>query len=109
MGSARNGRIIGLACQILLAIAVIRMTLLVLHDPLLAFANQHDQVRTSACLSLWPKAADGQLVFGISNAAPYSKFEFHQAPEYKCFMSSAVVFAYGAYGNRVQPKQNNVK
>jgi hypothetical protein len=86
-------RAIGLICHLLILIGVLRMSLLVLHEPLLAFANQYDQVRTSACISLWPQASDGKLVFGQSNAAPYATFVSHDATNFACAPSSTVVFA----------------
>ena len=45
-----------IATWLLFALAALRGVLLLAHDPLLALANNYDQVRYTACLGLYPTA-----------------------------------------------------
>jgi hypothetical protein len=40
---------------IVMAVALVRVALLVFHSPMIGYANQYDMARTSACIGLWPK------------------------------------------------------
>lgn len=43
-----------LACFVLVVLGCLRLFAVVLHDPLLGYANQYDAIRTSACVGLYP-------------------------------------------------------
>src|SRR5438132_2407935 len=46
--------VLSLVGTLLVILAIARMGALVLHDPLLGFANQYDMIRTGACVGLYP-------------------------------------------------------
>ena len=53
--------VLKVATTLLLVLAALRMLTLVLHTPVIGYANQYDMLRSSACLDLWPGAAAAAL------------------------------------------------
>jgi hypothetical protein len=71
--------------------ALARGTALVRHDPLLALANNYDQIRYTSCLDIapWRPGVDP----GKANPpAPYSRFAFTPLPKDICAWSSDLLF-----------------
>ena len=82
------------ATVLLLLLAALRMLTLVLHTPVLGYANQYDMLRSSACLDLWPGAAaeklsDAQISLATVNApsAVYHRRVFDRS---NCYWSTDV-------------------
>ncbi len=89
-----------LATIVLLLLAALRMLTLVLHTPVIGYANQYDMLRSSACLDLWPGAAaeklsDVQISLATVNAplAVYQRREFDRS---NCYWSTDVVLVAAA-------------
>jgi len=71
--------------------ALVRGIALVRHDPLLALANNFDQIRYSLCLDIapWRPGVDPTKA---NPPAPYSRFAFTPLPKDACTWSSEFVF-----------------
>lgn len=87
--------IISFGSALLLLIGLVRIFTLVLHDPLLGYANQYDMARTSACVDLWPSSPVPER-YAAHQSAPLPDYVEHHAPGAHCYRSSAVVFVLGA-------------
>ncbi|MEO7935051.1 MAG: hypothetical protein ABIR27_02225 [Dokdonella sp.] len=82
---------------LLLAIAIVRGLLIVASDPLLAVANNYDQIRVQACLGAFPDR-DAAIPPGTeSPQAPYERFRFIYDVGAPCFMTSELLFAWAAW------------
>ena len=90
----RKSLLLGLSILII-AIGIWRAIGLVLHEPLLGYANNTDMVRIQACVQIWP-AASAIKVGSMTPAAPISdyKLEYHSSQENLCLPSSELVFIY---------------
>lgn len=68
-----------------------RLLGLVLHDPLLGYANNHDMIRLQACHQLWP--ADPAIRPGASTpTAPLELYARHTLLDQPCLTSSELLF-----------------
>ncbi|MGE5668604.1 MAG: hypothetical protein ACM338_10465, partial [Betaproteobacteria bacterium] len=93
--AARRAPIIDFGTGLLVLIGIVRMFVLVLHDPMLGYANQYDMARTSACVDLWPSLpAPERYEAHLSAPLPYD-IERHARAAH-CYRSSVVVFVLGA-------------
>jgi hypothetical protein len=73
------------------AIAVLRGIVLVAHDPLLALANNYDQIRELACIDVGPWRPGVNA--GVANpAAPLTRFSFQPLSRDACVWTSDLVF-----------------
>lgn len=72
-------------------LALVRGIALVRHDPLLAMANNYDQIRYSLCLDIapWRPGVDPTK---SNPPAPYSRFAFTPLPKDACTWSSDFLF-----------------
>jgi hypothetical protein len=80
---------------LIIALGIWRAIGLVLHEPLLGYANNTDMIRIQACVQIWP--ADSAIKEGsMTPAAPISdyKLEYHSSQENLCLPSSELVFIY---------------
>jgi len=69
-------------------LAIARGALLVRHDPLLAFANNYDQIRYTSCLDLAPWRPAG-IDAGLAHpSAPLSRFSFQPLASDACLWTS---------------------
>ena len=91
---AKLDAMLKLTTIILLLIAALRMLTLVLHTPVIGYANQYDMLRSSACLDLWPgsaaeKRSDAQISLATVNAptAVYQRRVFDRS---NCYWSTDV-------------------
>lgn len=75
----------------LAVIALARALGLVLHRPLLAFANNYDQIRYTACLDLAPWRP-GERADRGNPQAPLSRYAFQPLPTGTCIWTSDLVF-----------------
>lgn len=71
-------------------LALVRGLGLVLHRPLLAFANNYDQIRYTACLDLAPWRPGVQADAG-NPKAPLARYAFQPLPKGLCVLSSDVL------------------
>jgi hypothetical protein len=73
------------------AIAIVRGIVLVCHSPLLAVANNYDQIRELACLDLGPWRPGVNA--GVANpSAPLSKYSFQPLSRDACVWTTNLVF-----------------
>ena len=79
------------ALVVLAVFGLARGVVLVRHDPLLAMANNYDQIRYSICLDLapWRPGVDPAK---SNPPAPYSRFAFTPLPKGICTWSSDLLF-----------------
>ncbi len=79
------------ALVVLALFALARGIVLVRHDPLLAMANNYDQIRYSLCLDIapWRPGVDPTK---SNPPAPYSRFAFTPLPKDACTWSSEFLF-----------------
>lgn len=79
------------ALAVLALLALVRGIALVRHDPLLAMANNYDQIRYSLCLDIapWRPGVDPTKA---NPPAPYSRFAFTPLPKDACTWSSDFLF-----------------
>lgn len=85
-------QILGLLVVTLLFVGLLRLWTFILHEPLLAYANNYDMIRIQSCHQIWP--ADGILPPGAqSYGAPLEEYQRFRAPGIgQCFPSSELVF-----------------
>ena len=69
-----------------------RIGTLYLHEPLIALANSYDEVRYSACFSLYPDRPDSVPPDRNSPAAPFSQYKFVRATDPICYWSTELAF-----------------
>ncbi len=82
---------------LVLGIAIVRGLLIVASDPLLAVANNYDQIRVQACLGAYPDR-DAAIPPGTeSPQSPYERFRFIADVGASCFMTSELLFAWAAW------------
>src|SRR5215467_442431 len=79
------------ALVVLALLAIARGVALVRHDPLLALANNYDQIRYSACLDIAPWRP-GVQADRSNPPAPYSRFAFQPLPKGTCMWTSDLLF-----------------
>lgn len=84
-------RRIRLVSILILMSAGLRLLLLVLHDPVLGYANQYDMARLSACLDLWPMGVNQPEK--ATPDAPLRHYSISSVPSAACHISSEVVLA----------------
>ncbi len=79
------------ALVVLALFALVRGIALVRHDPLLAMANNYDQIRYTICLDIapWRPGVDPTK---SNPPAPYSRFAFTPMPKDACAWSSDLLF-----------------
>lgn len=71
----------------LVLLALVRGLGLVMHQPLLAFANNYDQIRYTACLDLAPWRP-GVQADAANPKAPLARYAFQPLPKGLCVLSS---------------------
>ena len=82
---------------ILIGVAVVRGLLVVASDPLLAVANNYDQIRVQACLDAYPDR-DAEIPPGTNNpSAPFERFRYIPNVGAPCFLTSELLFAWAAW------------
>jgi hypothetical protein len=72
--------------------AMLRVLLLVAHDPLIALANSYDEVRYTACFDLYPDRPDTVPPDRNSPEAPFAAYRFVPTAEPMCYWSSELLF-----------------
>ncbi|MEP6881687.1 MAG: hypothetical protein ABI866_06820 [Dokdonella sp.] len=82
---------------LVLGIAILRGLLIVASVPLLAVANNYDQIRVQACLGAYPDRDDAIPPGTESPQAPYERFRFIADVGATCFMTSELLFAWAAW------------
>lgn len=80
-----------LLLAVLAVVALARALGFVLHRPLLAFANNYDQIRYTACLDLAPWRP-GERADRGNPQAPLSRYAFQPLPRGTCIWTSDLVF-----------------
>lgn len=100
MASVAKVRALKIATVVLLLLAALRMVTLVLHSPVLAYANQYDMLRSSACVDLWPGPAaanlsDAQLEVATPKA-PIAVYQRRVFDRNNCYWSTDVVLTASA-------------
>jgi hypothetical protein len=83
-------RFLPLLGALLAILGIARMAALVLHDPMLAFANQYDMVRTGACVGLYP---DQPKIDAATPDAPRDRFRMGDPTTGACYLGTEVAFA----------------
>ncbi len=89
-------------------LAIARMAALVLHEPMLAFANQYDMVRTGACVGLYPDLPDGRLDRATPEA-PLERYRLGTRIPSACYagtealLAAAVVAVHRLGGDSSRP------
>lgn len=78
-------------CVVLAVLSIWRGVALIEHRPLLAFANNYDQIRYTACLDLAPWRPGVNADVG-NPQAPLSRFAFQPLPRGSCVWSSDLLF-----------------
>lgn len=76
---------------VLLLLGMARATALLLHSPLLAYANSYDQTRYTACFDLYPKRAADIALTQNSPAAPFLHYVFVATDDPLCYWSSELI------------------
>ena len=84
-------RAVELACLLLVLVGTFRLFALVLHTPMLGYANQYDMVRTSACVDLWPALPPSQR-YGAHQSAPLPRYVAEHVAGGPCYPSSGIAF-----------------
>jgi hypothetical protein len=74
--------------SILAVLAIARGLALIRHDPLLAFANNYDQIRYTSCLDLAPWRSSGVDAGLAHPSAPLSRFSFQPLASDACLWTS---------------------
>jgi len=77
---------------VLLIAGFVRIGALVLHDPVLGYANQFDEGRTSACIGLWPDLPEPAR-YEAHREAPVARYVEGARRLPECYASTEVVFA----------------
>ena len=84
------------ATAALLMLAALRMLTLVLHSPVVGYANQYDMLRSSACLDLWPGTpAENLTDIALETATPKAPIAIYQNRAFdrsNCYWSTDVAF-----------------
>jgi hypothetical protein len=94
----------------LVVAALARAALLVAHEPVAGYANQHDMLRTSACIGLYP-AADEASRYAATPQAPVPLYRPGPRRSDQCRLSTEVVIdavvAWAAH--RIEPGAGGVR
>ena len=77
---------------LLAIVGVARLVAVVLHEPMLAVANQYDMIRTSACVGLYPDLP-GEKRFSASPAAPLERYRLGPRVPEACYPGTEAVIA----------------
>jgi hypothetical protein len=77
---------------LLAALAIARMAALVLHEPMLAFANQYDMVRTGACVGLYPDLPQPKRDIATP-AAPLERYTLGARNATACYWGTEALLA----------------
>ncbi len=100
MPSVGKVRALKIATMVLLLLAALRMLTLVLHSPVLGYANQYDMLRSSACVDLWPGPASANLSDGeLETATPKAPIAVYQRRVFdrsNCYWSTDVALTSAA-------------
>ncbi len=100
MSAVVKVRAIKLATLALLMLAALRMLTLVLHNPVVGYANQYDMLRSSACIDLWPGPAAANLSEAeLEIATPKAPIPVYQRRVFdrsNCYWSSDVALSSAA-------------
>lgn len=73
----------------------VRIFVLVLHTPVLGYANNYDMIRTQACIQVWP--ADASIPAGVgTHGSPLDRYEIRSVPELLggCLPGSELLFGF---------------
>jgi hypothetical protein len=70
------------------ALGLLRVTPVLLHEPLIALANSYDEVRYSACFDLYPDRPREINPALNSPAAPYANYAFRETEQPICYWST---------------------
>lgn len=89
--------LVAVAAFLLLGLAIGRIASLVMHEPLLAYANNYDMIRVQACHQVWP-ADDGVSITQGTPEAPLRHYTFNKHVDTPCVASSALLFSGIATG-----------
>ena len=104
--TAERSVVLKVATTLLLLLAALRMLTLVLHSPVLGYANQYDMLRSSACLDLWPgasaaKLSDAELEIATAKA-PIALYQHRVFDRSNCYWSTDVALtAFALVAHRV--------
>lgn len=82
---------------LLLAAAAVRGYAMLGQDPLVALANNYDQVRYTACLGIYPDRP-GVPPTQLNYQAPLSRYSFQEVPDQACYATSDLLFQGAAAG-----------
>jgi len=93
----------------LVAAALARTALLVAHEPVAGYANQHDMLRTSACIGLYP-GADETSRYAPTPQAPVALYRPGPRRPDQCRLSTEVVIdaAVAWVAHRIEPGADGV-
>ncbi len=85
---------------VLLLLAALRMLTLVLHSPVVGYANQYDMLRSSACLDFWPGASAAKIAdIDLEIATPKAPIPVYQHRVFdrsNCYWSADVALTSAA-------------
>src|SRR5262245_19711867 len=73
-----RGSLLELATGLLLALGALRMLVLVLHEPMLGYANNGDFARLSAWFDLWPEGGGVNPRIAVP-AAPHARWHVDES------------------------------
>ena len=82
---------------VLLLFALWRGLAMVMHAPLIALANNYDQVRYTACFNLYP-VRPGVPPTQLNYQAPLDIYAFQSVPDQSCYLTSDLIFQGSAVG-----------
>lgn len=85
-------RLLPIIGALLAILGIARMAAVVLHEPMLAFANQYDMVRTGACVGLYPDLPDGRLDRATPEA-PRERYRIADPVPSACYPGTEAAFA----------------
>jgi len=83
-----------LAAVVLLLLGLMRVSGLVLGEPVAGYANQYDMLRTSACLGFWPLTEGNPKA--SSRDAPISHYQLGEQDSHSCYPGAEVLIAGAA-------------
>lgn len=90
-GNTQYQKAMALAVFFLLLLGIGRMFSLVMHNPVLAYANSYDMIRLQACHQIWP-ADEGIDITNGTPSAPIHRYTLDKQVKTSCFPSSELLF-----------------
>ncbi|MBK8289481.1 MAG: hypothetical protein IPK95_13365 [Cellvibrionales bacterium] len=88
---SRSNQLITLLACLLLFIGIGRIFSLVMHNPVLGYANNYDMIRLQACHQIWPSDRIVNITAGTP-AAPLRRYTLDKHVDTPCFPSSELLF-----------------